>query len=54
MRTTRAIAVLENVGSMEAKAILKKMATGHPDAVPTKAAKTVLQPLKRMEEPRTE
>jgi hypothetical protein len=43
IRATRAIAVLENIGSDEAMAIVKSMATGHPDAGPTKAAKSVLQ-----------
>jgi len=46
VRATRAIAVLEDVGSDEATAILKDMATGHPDASPTKAVKAVLQRMK--------
>src|SRR5262249_20573952 len=39
VRVTRAIAVLEFVGTLEARAILDEMASGHPDAAPTKAAK---------------
>jgi len=43
IRATRAIAVLEHIGSDNAMAIVKGMATGHPDAGPTKAAEAVLQ-----------
>jgi hypothetical protein len=42
-RAVRAIAVLEHLGTPEAVAILKDMATGHADAAPTKAAKTVME-----------
>ena len=41
-RAVRAIALLEHVGSPEAKAVLKAMAMGHIDARPTKSAKEAL------------
>ncbi len=42
-RMIRAIAVLEFIGSPDARTILKELATGHPDASPTKAAKKALE-----------
>jgi hypothetical protein len=38
-RAVRAIVLLEHIGTPDALAILKDMATGHPDAYPTKMAK---------------
>jgi hypothetical protein len=38
VRAVRAVAVLEHIGTRDALAILQDMATGHPDAAPTKAA----------------
>lgn len=46
-RAVRAIALLEQLGTREAVGILKDVATGHPDAAPTKAAKVVLQRMKK-------
>jgi hypothetical protein len=45
-RATRAIILLEHIGSPDAIAILKDMATGHADASPTKAAIEALHILK--------
>ena len=42
-RATRAIILLEHIATPDAIAILKDMATGHPDAEPTKAAKQALE-----------
>ncbi len=42
-RAARAIVLLEHIGTPEAVAILKDMATGHPDAYPTKVAKDALK-----------
>jgi hypothetical protein len=47
VRAIRAIALLEQVGTPGAVAILKDMATGHPDASPTKAAKVALQRMRK-------
>jgi hypothetical protein len=41
-RAIRAMALLEHIGSPEATAVLKAMATGHMDARPTKSAKEAL------------
>ncbi len=38
-RTARAVVVLEHIGAPEALALLKELATGHPDALPTRTAK---------------
>jgi hypothetical protein len=46
-RAARAIALLEQIGTAEAKTILEQMATGHADAFPTKAAKESLKRLKK-------
>ena len=46
-RAVRAIVLLEHIASPEAIAILRDMATGHPDAQPTKAAKDALARLKK-------
>ena len=42
-RAARAIALLEHIKSPEAIALLKDMATGHPDAAPTKYSAEALQ-----------
>ncbi|MBY0232049.1 MAG: hypothetical protein K2W96_22420 [Gemmataceae bacterium] len=44
-RAARASAVLEHLGTPEAKALLKKLAEGDPEAMPTKAAKEALERL---------
>jgi hypothetical protein len=44
-RTVRAIVLLEHIGSPEANDILKDMASGHPDAQPTKVAQEALKSL---------
>ncbi len=41
-RAERAIVVLEHIGTPEAISILRDMATGHPDAQPTRVAKEAL------------
>lgn len=41
-RDVRAVVILERIGTVEAKAILKDLATGHPDALLTQTAKTAL------------
>jgi len=46
-RAARAIAILEHIRTPAAMEILEDMATGHPDAAPTKAAKVALQRMKR-------
>ena len=43
VRATRSVVVLEFVGTPEARALLVEMATGHPDAAPTKAAKRAVE-----------
>ena len=40
-RAVRAVALLEHIGSPTAAAVLRDLATGHPDAQPTKVAKEV-------------
>jgi len=47
LRLIRAVAVLEHVGTADAVAILNDLATGHPDARPTRAAKEALTRLGR-------
>jgi hypothetical protein len=42
-RAIRAILLLEHIGTPDATTILKDMATGHPDAYPTKLAKEALK-----------
>jgi hypothetical protein len=42
-REESAISILDAIGTDDAVAIIKDMATGHPDAGPTKAAKEVLK-----------
>lgn len=42
-RIVRAIVLLEHIGTPEAVAILREMATGHPDAQPTEAARDSLE-----------
>jgi hypothetical protein len=46
-RAARGIAVLEQIGSPEARKVIEQMATGHPDAFPTKAAKESLKRMKK-------
>jgi hypothetical protein len=41
-RAVRAIVLLEHIRTLEAIAIIKEMAGGHPDAYPTKVAREVL------------
>jgi hypothetical protein len=41
-RATRAVALLEHIGTAEAKALLRRMADGEADAPPTAAAKKAL------------
>jgi hypothetical protein len=42
-RAVRAIVLLEHIATPQAVAVLKDMATGHPDAVPTRVAKEALE-----------
>jgi hypothetical protein len=44
-RAVRAIVLLEHIGTPDATAIIKDMATGHPDAYPSKVAKEALKTL---------
>jgi RNA polymerase sigma factor (sigma-70 family) len=46
-RVTLAVGMLESIGTPAAKKLLDEMATGHPDAGPTKAAKVALGRLKK-------
>ena len=50
-RAARAIALLEHIKSPEAIALLKDMATGHPDASPTKYAVEALERLEGKAKP---
>lgn len=45
-RARAAVLILERVGTKDAKAVLKQLADGHPDILPTKEAKAALQRLK--------
>jgi hypothetical protein len=45
-RAIRAIVLLEHIGTPEATKLIKQMATGHPDAAPTKEAKAALARMK--------
>ena len=47
-----AIVLLEHIGTPEASAILNDLATGHPDAYPTKVAKDSLRALAKAENAR--
>jgi hypothetical protein len=47
VRAVRAIAILEQIGTPGAVAILQYMATGHPDAAPTKAATVALKRMRK-------
>ena len=42
-RAVRAIVLLEHIGTPDATAVLQDMATGHPDAYPSKVAKEALK-----------
>jgi RNA polymerase sigma factor (sigma-70 family) len=42
---TRAVVILEHIGTPEALALLKEMASGHPDALPTRTAKEAVERL---------
>jgi hypothetical protein len=46
-RAARGIAIVEQIGSPEAKKVLEQIATGHSDAFPTKAAKESLKRIKK-------
>jgi TolA-binding protein len=46
-RARIAILALELVGTADAKAVLKQLADGHPDILPTKEAKAALARLKK-------
>jgi hypothetical protein len=46
-RASRAVAVLEFIGTPQARAVLADLATGHPDAAPTKAARAAWERLRR-------
>jgi hypothetical protein len=52
-RAVRAIVLLEHLGTPDAVAILKDMATGHPDAQPTRVARDALKRLGTPFEPPT-
>lgn len=41
-RAIRALAVLESIGTEQATAVIDAMASGHPDALPTKVAEALL------------
>jgi hypothetical protein len=47
VRAVRAVGILEHIGTPPAQKILEGLATGHPDAAPTKAAKRTLERLKK-------
>jgi hypothetical protein len=46
-RAARGVAILEQIGTQEAMKVLQQLASGHPDASPTKAAKESLMRLKK-------
>jgi hypothetical protein len=46
-RAARGVAILEQIGTPEAMQVLRQIASGHPDAFPTKAAKESLLRLKK-------
>jgi hypothetical protein len=50
-RAVRAIVLLEHIGTPDAVAILKEMATGHPDAYPTRVAKEALDRIAGKDKP---
>jgi hypothetical protein len=45
-RAVRGVAILEQIGTPEARMVLRQLAAGHPDAFPTKAARKSLLRLK--------
>ena len=48
-RAVRAIVLLEHIGTPGTVAMLKEMATGHPDAQPTRVARDALDRVERLE-----
>jgi hypothetical protein len=46
-RAARAVAILEQIDTQEAVKVLQQLASGHPDALPTKSAKEGLARLKK-------
>lgn len=46
-RAARCVAILEQIGSQDSVAVLLKLANGHPDAFPTKAARESLLRMKK-------
>jgi hypothetical protein len=46
-RAARGVAILEQIGTQEAVKVLQQLASGHPDAFPTKAAKESLMRLQQ-------
>src|SRR5207248_1439444 len=54
LRTLRAMAALERVGTPEARAVLERMARGNPDAIETRDAKATLARLSRRPEARAD
>ncbi len=46
-RAARSVAILEQIGTQDAAKVLQQLASGHPDAFPTKAAKESLMRLKK-------
>ncbi len=54
LRTLRAVAALERVGTSEARAVLERMAQGSPGAIPTRDARSALDRLSRRSEARAD
>ena len=46
-RAARGIAILEQIGTPAAEKVLQQIASGHPDAFPTKAAQESIERLKK-------
>jgi hypothetical protein len=47
VRAVRAIALLEHIGTQEAKQLLESLASGEPDALPTEQARAAFDRLKK-------